>query len=246
MERAVVDQARLTEAAAAYRAEGFAVLPSVFTAAEVEGWKRECDRLAGALSQIDEGDGRIQSRSRQGGGMARDRYDPVTEFSTPFRDLASDPRLQAIAAAALGGPPVRFKDRLILKSAGTDGYGLHRDWPYWEFLGIPPDEIVSLMLSVDATDARNGALEVFPGLHGTPLPAALDDPLDLDPRAVEGRVPSVAGTVAGDVLLLHPMAPHRSGPNRSGGSRRILTYIFTLARNADAAARYYAANPGRS
>jgi hypothetical protein len=52
-------------------------------------------------------------------------------------------------------------------------------------------------------------------------------------------VPAVARCGAGDVLLLHPMVPHRSGPNASGGSRRILTYVFTLARNADATHRYY-------
>lgn len=228
-----------------YREEGFAVLPSVFTCEEVDRWRQECDRLAGALAGIDQGDSRIQSRGHRREVTVRDRYDPVTDFSPLFRELAMDPRLEAIAERVLGGTPVRFKDRLILKSSGTAGYDLHRDWPYWEFLGIPPDEFASLMLSVDATDAANGAIEVFPGLHRSELPAAADDPRDLDPSAVEGHPARLASTEAGDVLVLHPMAPHRSAPNLSGGSRRILTYVFTLSSNADARGRYYAAIPPR-
>lgn len=239
------DEGQLVEAMSRYRDEGFAVLPSVFSCEEVDCWRQECDRLAVALGEIDAGDTRIQSRGHTQQGAVRDRYDPVTDFSPIFRTLASDPRLETIAERVLGGAPVRFKDRLILKSSGTTGYGLHQDWPYWAFLGIPPDEFASLMLSVDATDGTNGAIEVFPGLHRNELPAAADDPHDLDPRAVEGHEARLAATKAGDVLLLHPTAPHRSGPNLSGGSRRILTYVFTLSSNADARGRYYAAIPPR-
>ncbi|MGH7566382.1 MAG: phytanoyl-CoA dioxygenase family protein [Gemmatimonadota bacterium] len=245
-ERAGIDESRVQEAVRRYREEGFAVLPSIFAPEEVDRWRQECDRLAGALAEIDAGDTRVQLRAHAQQVMVRDRYDPVSDFSPLFHALAGDPRLQAIAERALDGTAVRFKDRLILKASGTHGYGLHRDWPYWEFLGIPPDEFASLMLSIDATDAANGALEVFPGLHREDLPGAADDPLDLDPSAVEGRRARLAATQAGAVLLLHPMAPHRSGPNLSGGSRRILTYVFTLARHADAGSRYYAAIPARS
>jgi len=240
-----IDDRILTRIVREYRADGCAVVPSPFDTAEVEAWRKECERLAAALAEADVGDSRIQSRGHQQGGTVRDRYDPVTDFSPLFRELAGDPRLEAVAERVLGGVPVRFKDRLILKSSGTTGYGLHQDWPYWAFLGIPPDEFASLILSVDATDATNGAIEVFPGLHRDELPAAADEPRDLDPSAVEGLPAHLATTQAGDVLLLHPMAPHRSGPNVSGGSRRVLTYVFTLSRNADAGNRYYAAIPQR-
>ena len=238
---APLDQGALERAARAYAIDGYAVVSPAFDGSDVAAWREECERLAAVVDQVDEGDPRIQTRARPEGGVVRDRYDPVSDFSPSFRRLAQDPRLHAIAAAVLGGRPVRFKDRLILKSAGTGGYGLHRDWPYWEFLGIPPEELVSVMLSVDACDESNGAIEVFPRLQRADMPPARDDPRDLDPKAVEGLVPDVAYTRPGDVLLLHPMAPHRSGPNRSGRSRRILTYVFTLERNAGASTRYYAA-----
>ena len=236
-----VETARLREAAGAYNENGYAVLSGIFGSEEIEDWGLECERVAEALRAAEADDPRVQSRAHRDGSAVRDRCDPVSEFSARFRELVSDPRLHEIAGAILGAETVRFKDRLILKSRGTHGYGLHADWPYWKFLGIPPDEFVSLMLCVDATNETNGAIEVYPGLHRYALPAAPDEPRELDPRGVEGRTPRLVPTAAGDVLLLHPMAPHRSGTNRSGGSRRILTAVYTLARNADASRRYYAA-----
>ena len=241
--RTTVPPSRLAlgRAARAYAKDGYGVVSPGFDARDVEAWRAECERLAAAIEAVDEGDPRVQTRARPAGGLVRDRFDPVSDFSSPFRELADHPRLLAVAAAILGERPIRFKDRLILKAAGTGGYGLHRDWPYWAFLGVPPEEFVSLMLSVDACDESNGALEVFPGLHVAELPPAPDEPRDLDPKAVEDLAPEIARTAAGDVLLLHPMTPHRSGPNHSGRSRRIVTYVYTLERNAGASASYYAA-----
>lgn len=235
-----IDERVLTRIVREYRADGWAVVRSPFEAAEVEAWRKECERLAGALTEADPADSRIQSRGHRQRGTVRDRYDPVTDFSPLFRELAEDPRIRSIAARILDADPILLKDRLILKSAGTEGYGLHLDWPYWEWLGIPPDEILTLMLSVDASDATNGAIEVFPGLQRTALQASADDPRDLDPGAVEGLQGRLAVTGAGDILLLHPTAPHRSGPNLSGGSRRIVTFIYTIDSHRGARERYYA------
>lgn len=242
---ATIDREALERAAAAYATDGYAVFSAAFDGSDVAAWRGECERLAAVLDQVDEHDVRVQTRTRPEGGVVRDRFDPVSDFSTLFRELAEEPRLLAIAAAVLGSKAVRFKDRLILKSAGTGGYGLHRDWPYWEFLGVPPEEFVSVMLSVDACDESNGALEVFPGLHRAELAPSSEEPRDLDPKAVEGLAPAIARAAAGEVVLLHPMAPHRSGPNRSGRSRRIVTYVYTLERNAGASARYYTAIQSR-
>ena len=243
-ERKTIDGRMLTRIARDYSRDGYRVVPSPFDAVEVEAWKEECGRLAAGLATADGEDRRIQSRGHRIQGVVRDRYDPVTDFSPLFRALAADSRLRSIAAAVLGADPVPFKDRLILKAAGTEGYGLHLDWPYWEWVGIPPDEIATLMLSVDPTGERNGAIEVFPGLHHSSLPPSPDDPLDLDPKAVEGLEGRIAATAAGDVLLLHPMAPHRSGPNLSGGSRRIVSFIYASHRHAGARERYYAEYAG--
>lgn len=242
--QSTIDEGILTRLEREYRADGYAVVPFLFDDAEVGAWEGECVRLATSLDEVDQNDPRVQSRGHLQRKAVRDRYDPVTDFSPLFRELAGDSRLLSIAARILEAAPILLKDRLILKSAGTVGYGLHMDWPYWEWLGIPPDEIVTLMLSVDPTDATNGAIEVFTGLHRTPLPASLDEPRDLDPKAVEGLQPRLAMTRAGDILLLHPMAPHRSGPNLSGGSRRIVTFIYTVDRHAGARERYYSAARG--
>lgn len=223
-----------------YRRDGFRVVRSPFRAEEIAGWRQECERLAAGLTRVDPEDPRIQSRGHREQGVVRDRYDPVADFSPLFRDLSADIRLQRMAAAIVGPNPVTFKDRLILKSTGTEGYGLHLDWPYWEPMGIPPEQLVTLMLSVDATNETNGAVEVFPGLHRLSLPPAADDPRDVDPGAVEGRAGCMVATGAGDLLLLHPLAPHRSGPNLSRGTRRIVSFVYVSRQHRGARERYYA------
>lgn len=243
MSRGPAVEKELARAVRGYRRDGFVVLRSPFHSGELEGWRAECDRLAAVLADAEADDPHIQSRGRVGGGTVRDRYDPLIEVSPPFRELAGDLRVRSIARAILGDDPALLKDRLILKAAGTEGYGLHRDWPYWAWMGIPADEIVSLMVCIDAADEASGAIEVFPGLHRSELPAAAEDPRDLDPAAVEGRESRLATARAGDVLLLHPMAPHRSGPNLAARSRRTVTFVFTSARHAGARERYYADRP---
>ena len=79
-----VDEGRLREAVRAYGDNGYAVLTGVFGPEEVENWRRECERLAKALNEVDEHDLRIQSRGHHERDMVRDRYDPVSEFSPLF------------------------------------------------------------------------------------------------------------------------------------------------------------------
>lgn len=237
----MIERKTLERIARDYRKDGFAVAPSPFDIREVRGWSEECDRLARELERAADDDHRIQVRPHDRLGVVRDRYDPVTDSSDLFRALAGDPRLTALAGAVLGADPALFKDRLILKAAGTHGYGLHRDWPYWEWLGVPPDDYVSVMLSVDAADASNGAIEIFSGLHRAILPPSPEDPRDLDPSGVAGERGRIVETEVGDVLLMHPMVPHRSGPNHSGRSRRIVTFMYASSRHGNLRERYYAA-----
>jgi ectoine hydroxylase-related dioxygenase (phytanoyl-CoA dioxygenase family) len=236
----MIEREMLERIAREYASYGFAVAPSPFEPSETRRWSEECDRLARGLERCDPDDHRVQVRASQGGEIVRDRYDPVSDFSDLFRELATDARLTELAGAVLEAEPVLFKDRLILKAAGTHGYELHRDWPYWEWLGVPQDDFVSVMVSVDAADASNGAIEVFPGLHRSVLPPSPDEPRDLDPSGLTGRTSRIVEMGVGDVLLMHPMAPHRSGSNSSGRSRRIVTFIYASGRHRNLRERYYA------
>ncbi len=130
--------------------------------------------------------------------------------------------------------PLSSRYKLITKSSGTLGYGLHQDWPYWARFGAPADDMVTLQIAIDPCEAANGALELWPKAPGV-LPPAPDDPFDVDPAALRASTGELLTMEAGDVLLLHPLVPHRSGANRSDRMRRTYFITYVSAEYGEAA-----------
>ena len=205
-----------------YAERGFVRLAGVLDRDDVAMLAREWSRL---WSETDAGHPSIQWRGHVDQGSIADRLDPAFPLSEELSALCRDPRLVALAEAALGQSALLFKDKLITKRRGTRGYELHQDWPYWARFGAPADHFVTLQIAIDPADEVNGALEVWPKAADV-LPAAPDDPLDVDPAALGNEPGTLIAMDAGDVLLLHPLVPHRSGPNRSEGMRR--SYFITF------------------
>jgi len=216
---------------AAYRRDGFVVARAVLSAAEVAALHVDAERMW-RQAEGDPTRPGVHWRNHETLGRVADRLDPVHTISQAFSAVAHDRRLMALASDAIGAPSAFFKDKLIMKPPGVFGYALHHDFAYWAGLGVPADEFVSLFVALDASDASNGALELFPGLHRRELPVHPDDPFDLESAAVAGEESCVPTLAAGDALVFHSLMPHRSAPNLSASPRR--TYILTYmdARHA--------------
>jgi len=224
----------------AYRRDGFFSLRGVFSPEDVDVWRAECRRL---WQEVDAGAGqaRVQFRDQEKGGTIADRIDPLLDVSPVFAELAWGAALTGIAAEVLGEPVEVFKAKLIMKRPGTMGYGMHQDYPYWEFVGIPADEFVNLVVALDGSSAENGAMELFPGRHHERIPA---DPKghehDTDESLLDLRSGIILDLAPGDMGVFHGYTPHRSGPNRSKRSRRNLYFTYIPARYGnDANERYY-------
>jgi 2-aminoethylphosphonate dioxygenase len=221
-----------------YRRDGFIVLPGLFTADEVEGWREECRRLWSLDDVMHEENLRVQVRGSASGGTVMDRLDPVTDLSPAFRELSRDPRIAEPTGLLLGEEPLLLKDKLIVKAPGTEGYGLHQDFAYWQELKVPGDAIVSAVVSIDAATAANGAMECFAGYHDrllTPEGVVADPDEDM----VDPARSRLLETSAGDLILMHSRAPHRSGPNRADAPRRLLFLTYCAASYGDLTASYY-------
>ena len=66
--------------------------------------------------------------------------------------LESDAILGPLASL-LGDEPSLFKDKLILRPPGTEGYGLHQDYAYYGWTGVPADQILAVQIAIDDADA---------------------------------------------------------------------------------------------
>ena len=92
-----------------------------------------------------------------------ERFDPVQDLSSVFRELARGRQLRAALSQLLGDAPLLFKDKLIFKLPGMSGYTMHQDGAWWA--GFPITEMLTAMLAIDAAGADNGGLELFAGYH---------------------------------------------------------------------------------
>ena len=226
-----------------YRDRGFVPLHGRFPPEDVAAWIGERDRLTAGFAHATAE--RYQRRRTVSGGMILDRIDPVCDVSPVFAALAADERILAPVAELLGEVPALLKGKLIVKRPGTAGYGLHQDFPYWAWLGLPAEEILSVLVAVDAANAGNGGVELFPGLHHERLQPSPDDPRDIDEQVMDLATGSIPNLAAGDLLLFHSLTPHRSAPNVSTLSRTALFFTYVPARHGDLYARYHASGrPG--
>jgi phytanoyl-CoA dioxygenase PhyH len=218
-----------TSARDEFEAKGWAHLPNFVGADELAGLRDEADRLWADQALFASRGAVPNSPTRS------DRLDPVIDVSPPFAAFASDERVLGAMSAILGGPARLFKDKFIVKPPGTGGYGTHQDGAYWQGLGIDMARFLSAFFFLDDSPAEKGTIECAPNLHRTLLTEqnVIADP---DDRLL-GEFDTINAT-AGDVLVVHALAPHRSGPNRSNEMRRALVLTYGVDPRPDLYAVY--------
>ena len=210
---------------ARYQARGYVAVRGRFDASDVALWQAECDRLWETLA-VNTGDTRVQFRGHANGTAVADRIDPLLDVSPVFRRMARDPRIMSAVEGLLEGPAKVMKAKLITKRSGTQGYGLHQDFPYWLHMGLPAAQLLTVQVAIDPANEENGGVELWPGMHRDILPAPPENPLDVAESAVAGTEAELIPLSTGDLLIFHSLAPHRSAANNSSRSRRAVFVTY--------------------
>lgn len=221
-----------------YYEQGFVVLRGLFDQEEVTQWHQESDRIL-SLDLIDPQNTR--SPYRFGSTETPERVDPVVDISELFHGLVHDDRLLNPVREIFGEEPLLFKDKLIFKMPGVEGYKMHQDWAWgWQNL-CPADQILSVSIQLDGANAANGCIELFPDAHhrlitpaGKEMNFREEDVVQLDLSTGQK-----IETQPGDILIFHSLAPHRSGKNTSTLSRRSLYLTYNATSVGDLRQAYY-------
>lgn len=230
---------------ARFRADGYAVLRSVLTPAEILVLQSEGDRLQKLDHLMQPSNLRTVSRSTISGGEVIDRFDPVIDLSEPLRALVRDERLLSPLRCILEDEPILFKDKIIFKEPQTSGYMVHQDYTVWRELPAPAEAIISVMVAIDDSSPASGAVEFFPRLHRKHYcEQAVRDIFDpaygvVPQEVVAGLEPDIPSLAAGDLVILSSLTPHRSGPNRSQKRRCAVVLSYNAGRFGNLYDLYY-------
>lgn len=230
-----LSSAQLTQ----YQRDGFLFLRGVFSAGEILQFQAEADRLL-ASEWVHEKNLRTRPRRLPSGALEVERFDPVIDVSPLFHSAVHSDRILVPLREIFGEEAVLFKDKLIFKVPGMSGYTMHQDYAWWqpqgsesELPGIDPNKILSVMVGIDAANAENGAIQLFPNRHHELLstPGELRNLNDAEIAVLDASTAVLGETQPGDVVIFHSLTPHCSDRNTSTRSRRQL-YMTYNARSA--------------
>ena len=174
--------------------------------------------------------------SKQDGSRIISRIEDFVSFHVGFARLITRRRMQQAVSDLFGEPAVLFKDKINFKLPGGDGFKEHQDvqagWDDYGKLHI------TAMIAIDETNAENGSVEMIPGMHKQGLLGKMWAPLTDEDTANASYQP--VHCKPGDAVFFDSYAPHRSLPNKTDQSRRVLYITFNGASDGDKRAQYYA------
>jgi hypothetical protein len=205
----------------AYHEQGHLLLRGVFAPDEIAQVAAEAEALFARRDLIDTDNLRCRWQNHVTSGECLfECFDPVIDLSPACARLARDERILAVLGDLYGVPARLFKDKLIFKPPGSQGYQLHQDFIAWEDF---PRSFVTVLVALDAASRENGATEVFSGCHRQGYLSPADGMYhDLPLAAVDGATGVLLDLQLGDIALFGCFTPHRSGPNLTAGCRRQL------------------------
>jgi hypothetical protein len=223
-----------------YADDGFLILRNVFTADEIGRLEKEASALWWRKDLIDKDNIRCRWKNHvETGECSFECFDPVIDIGPECAKIARDARILEALGDIYDDTAHLFKDKLIFKPPGTEGYSMHQDFIAWENF---PRSFITVLIAIDPADAENGATEVFPGYHKqgclTPEDGMYHD-LPVELVVLSTGVKLDLGV--GDVALFGAFTPHRSAPNRTDGWRRQLYVSYTAdADGGDLRDKHYA------
>ncbi|PNP73223.1 hypothetical protein FNYG_13434 [Fusarium nygamai] len=147
-----------------------------------------------------------------------------------FSNLLRSPKLLGLLNDLAEEPMLLFKEKINYKLAGSGGFAPHIDAV--AYTHIKDVKHLTILLSVDPSNIRNGGLEVVDGSH------EMDVPINKATNCIESTwVDSHTWTPveleAGELLIFTSYLAHRSGANKSSSDRKAIYATYNRACEGD-------------
>ena len=213
-----------------YRREGYVVLDSFFNEARVRDVDQLVQRITDEAITSGKTEGVMELEPERDGAAPRPRriLNPF-EVDEGFRRIATDERLLDCLQCLIG-PDININlSKLNFKPARVGSVvEWHQDLAYYPHTN---DDLATLLVYIDEATEENGCLQVLPRQHDHYFKHDLPDGrfAGMITETIDdgryGQVVSLAAP-AGSVIMMHPITPHSSQPNRSDHPRRTLIFGY--------------------
>ena len=218
-----------------FHRDGFLLVKGMYSPEEMIDISRWTDEVSGSPETPGHYMMYFES-SKQDDSRIISRIEDFVSFHEGFAELITRRRMQQAVSDLFGEPAALFKDKINFKLPGGDGFKEHQDvqagWDDYAALHI------TAMIAIDETNEANGSVEMIPGMHKQGLLGKMWEPLtDTDTANAEYEP---VHCQPGDAVFFDSYAPHRSMPNKTDKSRRVLYITFNGASEGDHRAQYYA------
>jgi phytanoyl-CoA hydroxylase len=218
---------------AAYRRDGFIVLPNILRSDEVEALRRVTDEFVRKARTVSANDEIYDLEDSHSAAEPRVRRIKTPHQHDPeFARVARHPKIVEVLTDLWG--TVRLDTgKLNMKSAG---YGAPVEWHQdWAFYPHTNDDLAAVGIMLDDCEMDNGPMMVIPGSHLGPIydHHGPDGRFcgAMDPQAcaldLSRAVPCLGK--AGSITVHHVRAVHGSATNFSGRDRRFLLFQYRAA-----------------
>jgi hypothetical protein len=227
------------EALARFRRDGYARLGRIVSDEALEAMRARSDDLMlgrvtydGLFYQLDTETGRyeelVYGRGWEGPSLNYRKIEKV-ERDPLFLSWIENPFVERLVRTHIEGDVVIYRAVLMSKSA-TGGTNLPWHQDGGAFWGLDRDPEIQVWTALDDAPEEAGCVEILPGTHGalaTPLGGVVPREI-VDARGIASQVVPLPAR-AGEALLIHNYAWHRSGVNTTGHPRRALSVCYMPA-----------------
>jgi ectoine hydroxylase-related dioxygenase (phytanoyl-CoA dioxygenase family) len=224
----------LSQAArAAYRRDGFIVIPDVLTTGDIDALRQATEAFVEGARAVSANDEVYDLEDTHSSAAPR-----VRRIKTPhlhhaeYARAARHPKIIEVLKDLWG--TVRFDTgKLNMKSAG---FGAPVEWHQdWAFYPHTNDDLAAVGIMLDDCDLENGPMMVVPGSHRGPVydhhgpDGHFCGAIDVEASGLDvSRALPCLGK-AGSITIHHVRAVHGSATNFSGKQRRFLLFQYRAA-----------------
>jgi len=216
-----------------FRTKGFVTIRGAFA-----DKARDISNEVSAMQSWDERPGAYQmyfEKSIVDGTRLLSRIEKFVQYSELLSSVVYDKQLLKAISVLLEGDARLFKEKVIFKQPGGDGFKHHQDqtagWSQYS------NFFITALISVDEATKENGTLEIIP--HTQKSRKLVSEWTSLNQSEVDSMDFETIDLMPGDIVLFDSYVYHGSYPNLSDRQRRVIYTTYASAELGDIRDLYY-------